>query len=338
MPRVARWRERPGSSRRSPAGSARPALHPAAAAAARVASARASSSRLRPATVRSPRACRAGARGRHRCATLSASASACARLAQVEMRADGDVLAHRLGGEGLHDLEGARHAARAVQVRRAAGDVAAVEDAPCPCRGSQEPRHQREQRRLAGAVGPDQRAQRCRAALRGSRPRTAFSPPKAIETPSAQQGSAMRALAAERADCRPMPASLAAGTSRSAPAPRRRSTMFSPGSSPNRLRVRSPSTCSTAAPSSGPHSVPMPPTIGRHQRLDRDRRAVGDARVDVLEHLHVERAARAHERARQHDRAELHAERDRRRARAPRPRCRAPPAATRRSASAAATT
>ena len=37
--------------------------------------------------------------------------------------------------------------------------------------------------------------------------------------------------------------------------------MFSPGNWPNRLRVSSASKCSTAAPSTGPHSVPMPPTI-----------------------------------------------------------------------------
>ena len=92
-----------------------------------------------------------------------------------------------------------------------------------------------------------------------------------------------------------------------------------------------------AAPSSGPHSVPMPPTIGAEQRLDRHRRAEGDVRVDVLEVLHVERAARAHEGAREHDRAELDAERVDAERRAPRPRCRAPPAARRRSASGAAT-
>ena len=37
--------------------------------------------------------------------------------------------------------------------------------------------------------------------------------------------------------------------------------MLMPGSSPNRLRVRSASACSASAPSTGPHNVPMPPTM-----------------------------------------------------------------------------
>ena len=77
----------------------------------------------------------------------------------VQVRADGDVLAHRLQGEGLHDLEGARHAGACVQVRRMAGDVAAVEEHLAVV-GPQEARDQREQRGLARAVGADQGGER----------------------------------------------------------------------------------------------------------------------------------------------------------------------------------
>ena len=73
---------------------------------------------------------------------------------------------------------------------------------------------------------------------------------------------------------------------------------------------------------------------GAHQRLDRHGRAEGDGRVDVLKHLHIEGAGRAHEGRRQRDAAQLHAQRiDAARAA---PRCRARPADRRRSASGAA--
>ena len=81
----------------------------------------------------------------------------------------------------------------------------------------------------------------------------------------------------------------------------------------------------------------MPPTIARHQRLDRTRRAEGDARVDVLE-----APARRTRRPRAMNAADsviapsFTRNTVRRRARVPRPRCRAPPAAARRSASGAA--
>jgi hypothetical protein len=67
--------------------------------------------------------------------------------------------ANGLRGERLHDLEGAREAEARVEVRRLAGDVVAVE-ADSAFVGLEKARHQREQRRLAGAVGPDQRAER----------------------------------------------------------------------------------------------------------------------------------------------------------------------------------
>ena len=69
--------------------------------------------------------------------------------------------------EGLHDLEGARHAGARVAVRRAAGDVLRRRSARVPLSGLQEAGHQREQRRLAGAVRADQRAQAALAAPPG---------------------------------------------------------------------------------------------------------------------------------------------------------------------------
>ena len=45
-----------------------------------------------------------------------------------QMRADGDVLAHRQAGKWLHDLEGARDAAPGQPMRRLARDVGAVVD------------------------------------------------------------------------------------------------------------------------------------------------------------------------------------------------------------------
>ena len=79
-----------------------------------------------------------------------------ARFAQV--RADGDVLAHGLRRERLHDLEGARQAGARIEVRRAAGDVVSGE-ADASAVGNEKAGHQREERRLAGTVGTDERAQ-----------------------------------------------------------------------------------------------------------------------------------------------------------------------------------
>ena len=57
--------------------------------------------------------------------------------------------------------------------------------------GRQEARHQREQRRLAGAVRADQRAERARRHARGSRPARRAGRRSAIDTPaSASSGSA----------------------------------------------------------------------------------------------------------------------------------------------------
>ena len=76
---------------------------------------------------------------------------------QAQVRADGDVLAHGLRAEGLHDLEGARHAQARGALRRHAGDVPAVEQHLALVR-AQKTRQQSEQRGLARAVGTDQRA------------------------------------------------------------------------------------------------------------------------------------------------------------------------------------
>src|SRR6218665_3078485 len=89
-------------------------------------------------------------------------------------------------------------------------------------------------------------------------------------------------------------------------------TMLMPGSAPNRLRVKSDNRCSTAAPSTGPHNVPMPPTMAptsASTEVAGPGRAVGDAGVDVLEHLQVERTGRAHEGRREADGRELDAQR-----------------------------
>ena len=51
-----------------------------------------------------------------------------ARRGRRQMRADGDVFAHRQARERLHDLEGAGDAAPRELVRRLAGDVGAVVD------------------------------------------------------------------------------------------------------------------------------------------------------------------------------------------------------------------
>jgi hypothetical protein len=89
----------------------------------RVASARASSSRLRPATVRSPAGLVQLRRQADALGHESPPVPAPAPAGAMQVRADGDVLAHGLRREGLHDLEGARHAAARVQVRRLARDV-----------------------------------------------------------------------------------------------------------------------------------------------------------------------------------------------------------------------
>jgi hypothetical protein len=80
---------------------------------------------------------------------------------RAKVRADGDVLPHRLLRERLDDLEGAGHAQQRVAVRRVAGDVCAGE-AHRPFVRPQEAGHQREQGRLARAIGPDQCAEAAR--------------------------------------------------------------------------------------------------------------------------------------------------------------------------------
>ena len=74
----------------------------------------------------------------------------------MQMRPDRDVLAYRLRGERLDDLERPHQPAPADPMRGKACDVLAL---PRHRAGErpQEPRQQREQCRLAGAVGTDQR-------------------------------------------------------------------------------------------------------------------------------------------------------------------------------------
>src|SRR5262249_23056615 len=77
--------------------------------------------------------------------------------ASRQMRTDGDVLVHGEAGERLHDLEGAHDASPRHEMGRHARDVlAAVKDAAFARR--QEPADDGEQRGLARAVVPDQRA------------------------------------------------------------------------------------------------------------------------------------------------------------------------------------
>ena len=49
----------------------------------------------------------------------------------------------------------------------------------------------------------------------------------------------------------------------------------------------------------------QPAHNGGHQRLHRHARPIGNGRVNVLEHLHVKRPGRAHQRGRQRNRAQL---------------------------------
>ncbi len=56
---------------------------------------------------------------------------------------DGDVLAHRQPGEGLHDLEGPREAHPRQVVRAPAGDVLALRASPSPMSASRSPRSPR---------------------------------------------------------------------------------------------------------------------------------------------------------------------------------------------------
>ena len=88
-------------------------------------------------------------------ATASASRSRQLAVGGAEIGADHDVLAHADLGERLGDLEGAHHAGGADPVRRQAGDVLAVEGDAAGI-GRLEAGDGGEQRRLAGAVGPDQ--------------------------------------------------------------------------------------------------------------------------------------------------------------------------------------
>ena len=84
-----------------------------------MASARASSRRLRPADGQVGRGLVELRRQADPLRDASAAASAAARRGCAQVRADRDVLAHRLRGERLHDLEGARHAGARMQMRRA---------------------------------------------------------------------------------------------------------------------------------------------------------------------------------------------------------------------------
>jgi hypothetical protein len=150
----------------------------------------------------------------------------CQRLraaAHVQVGADRNVLAHGLGGEGLHDLEGARHAGARVAMRLAAGDVLAGEAHGARV-GLQEAGHQREQRGLACAVGPDQRAQvplgQCQAhVLHRLQPTERAGDAHQLQQRLSHGGLPSTAAAPTVRDlqCR------AARRSRSAPAPRRRS-------------------------------------------------------------------------------------------------------------------
>ena len=127
-----------------------------------IASARASSSRLRPATVRLAARPVEHVAEPDRVRDLRRRRRARRRArGRDQMCADRDVLGDGQAGERLHDLERARDAAPGEAVRRLAGDVAAgIEDAAGARR--QEAGDDGEQRRLAGAVRPDQRGDAAR--------------------------------------------------------------------------------------------------------------------------------------------------------------------------------
>ncbi len=127
----------------------------------RVASARASSRRLRPATVRSEAGLSScGAQAHAHCATCFGLRPAPrARPRTCRCAPTGDVLAHGLRREGLHDLEGAGHAERAALRCGSRPVMSSPREAHGAGVGLEETRHQREQRGLARAVRADQRAQ-----------------------------------------------------------------------------------------------------------------------------------------------------------------------------------
>ena len=74
----------------------------------------------------------------------------------MQMRTNGNVFTHRLGGEGLHDLKGAGHAQARIGVWRAVGNVLPGEFNPASF-WRKEAGHQREERCFACSVGADQR-------------------------------------------------------------------------------------------------------------------------------------------------------------------------------------
>src|SRR6185312_1482306 len=79
-------------------------------------------------------------------------------VAGRDLGADAHVLEYRQFGEYLGDLEGARHSERHALVRRHQGDIAPVEFDGAGAR-RQKAADQIEERRFAGAVRPDDRAQ-----------------------------------------------------------------------------------------------------------------------------------------------------------------------------------
>ena len=181
------------------------------------------------------------------------------------MRADRDVLAHGQAGERLHDLERARDAAPASRC----GGTPVMSSPPKRTRPRrrEEAGDDREQRGLAGAVRADQRADA--ALLGGERGagRRASRPPKRCETFSTRsRAQPWRALRpAQRRGARgrrPGPAMPRGANATTSTSTRRRSPDRGRGVAGTSLVRLARAMLHHQAPSSGPHSVPMPPTIG----------------------------------------------------------------------------
>src|SRR3954468_22153903 len=172
----------------------------------------------------------------------------------MQIRADRDILGNRQPGEGLCDLERARDAAPRKQVRREAGDIRAFEE-DAAGGGAKKSGDDREQRRLARAVRADQR--RDAPLLREER--GLIDGEKSAEAARHVLDAEHLAAHVRRLNSPAMPRGAKA-TTRMSTQPK--ITRSSPGASPIRYLVTSPSVLTTSAPSSGPNTVPMPPMIG----------------------------------------------------------------------------
>ena len=146
---------------------------------------------------------------------------------------------------------------------------APIEDDAARARRAAKPGDQIEQRRLAGAVRADQAGDAPRHDIEET-PSTASRPPKRLETLFDDEAAARAHGAAPPSGRRPQHAAdqqtrdaARRERDRRGSAARRNSARSTPGMRPaTASRELRRAKCSASAPSSGPNTVPRPPTIG----------------------------------------------------------------------------